>query len=227
MSALAAKSAELYANLANVQGVASSSNHLGFAELIKLNHAQAYSLYEQSLKLAHESEHDLLASRALVNMGEVARTIDDYRTAKALYEQSLLLSRGLLYKMGMAAALHNLGYVALHTNEYKQGIQHFTEALALFYEMGDQQGIAESLIGQASCLEHTDGLYNAGRLLGAAATLLSTLGSVLQPTDSAEYDRVLLSLRKSLGLTRFRAEWAKGQAAPISETLEFALTTTQ
>jgi tetratricopeptide (TPR) repeat protein len=65
----------------------------------------------------------------------------DYRAAQDDYEEALELSPD------DAAALNNLGMVARSQGNYQEATDYYEQALALFRELGDRQGEANSLMG--------------------------------------------------------------------------------
>lgn len=60
-------------------------------------------------------------------------------------------------------------------------------------------------------------------LLGAAAALRESTGSVIDPIDQPAYESLRSSLRRKLGDLGFKAAWDKGYALTLEQAVAFAL----
>jgi non-specific serine/threonine protein kinase len=85
-------------------------------------------------------------AKALINAGNMAKTILDYSKARALYEEGLSISRELGVQRHVAAALGNLGMVACEQGDYAAARAWHEQSLAIWRELGDRLGIARDLI---------------------------------------------------------------------------------
>ena len=65
--------------------------------------------------------------------------------------------------------------------------------------------------------------HSSARLLGNAATLRESRGLPIPPIERTDLDRVLGTIRSSLGEEAFAAAWAEGQARPIKQVIDEAL----
>ncbi|MCI0561283.1 MAG: tetratricopeptide repeat protein, partial [Nitrososphaera sp.] len=121
------------------------------------------------------------------------------------------LFRELGYKRGIAVSLNNLGLVARCQGDYERALMLHEESLALYQEVGDKSGIAACLEGLARVAGVQDQPERAAWLLGAAEALRETIGIPLPPSDQANYEHNVTSVRTKLGEEAFAAAWAKGR----------------
>src|SRR5258706_7175603 len=87
------------------------------------------------------------------------------------------------------------------------------KALTMFREMGDHQGLAETLEGLAAASSPTP---EAARLFGAAQSLRTALGAPVPPVEQPAYDKDVAAVRQALDTETFEAAWRAGQQQPLS-----------
>jgi predicted ATPase/DNA-binding XRE family transcriptional regulator len=109
------------------------------------DHAQATSLLQRSLALAHEVGDALAIVRALSNLGMAAIDQGQYDRATVLLEESQALWRDLGDRWGVAAALADLGTVAHLRGDHERAAALLTEAVDLKRAAGDRSGVAIAL----------------------------------------------------------------------------------
>lgn len=63
----------------------------------------------------------------------------------------------------------------------------------------------------------------AVRLFGAAASLRTPVGSVIDQSDQPEYDRDLEVLRTALGMETFKKLWSEGETLPLEKIIDEAM----
>jgi hypothetical protein len=97
------------------------------------------------------------------------------------------------------------------------------ESLAIFWELGNKEGIAKDLEGLAAVAFSEAQFERAARLLGSAEGLRGAMGTPLAPSDRAEHDRTAAAARAALGEDAFAAAWTAGQAMSPHEAAAFAL----
>jgi hypothetical protein len=70
-----------------------------------------------------------------------------------------------------------------------------------------------------------EGPRRAARLLGAMEAALERLGAFHQPTDLAEMDRIISTVRARWGgdTDAFRAAWAEGRRMTLEQAVAYAL----
>jgi hypothetical protein len=97
------------------------------------------------------------------------------------------------------------------------------ESLALFWELGDKEGIVKNLEGLAAVALSGARSERAARLLGNAEGLRGAMGTPLAPGDRAEHDRSVAAARAALGENAFAAAWAEGRAMDLDQAIADAL----
>jgi len=125
-------------------------------------------------------------------------------------------------KPDVARSIYSLGYVALHQEDADLAETCFQESLAMFRELGNKRGIAECLVGFASRAIEKTQYQRAGRLLGAATSLLGTLNAAWWPADRVEYKRNLAAIQATLAEDEFAEAWSEGQAMTLEDALAYA-----
>ena len=101
--------------------------------------------------------------------------------------------------------------MALHQGDLEQAAALFYESLAMFRKLGHQRGIAECLAGLAGLAANQGQPQRGGRLLGAAAAMLSALGGAWWAADRVEYERHLAAIRAALTKEAFAVVWAEAR----------------
>ena len=116
-----------------------------------------------------------------------------------------------------------LGWVAMRERDWDRAKERLAESLEVRQEIGDKGG-------SAWCLERLAGIAmaqgqaeKAVRLFGAAAAMRSSIGSVIDPADQANYEKNRNSLRAKLGKERFKAVWDEGYALTLEQAVAYAL----
>lgn len=143
----------------------------------------------------------------------------EYDRAGALCTESLAIRRALGDKGGCAHTLLVLAWITTAQGRLAQAVTTAQESLAIRETMGDRKGVAQALEGLARIASVTGEGAVAARLLAAAERLRRAAGSHPAPTERAEIERVLASLRAELGESAFAAAWAEGMETPVERAL--------
>jgi predicted ATPase len=185
--------------------------------------ATAHALMEESLGFFQEAGEQRGVSSVLSYMGEEARSRGELPVARSFHEASLAIRRELGHKGGIAGSLGQLGAVAATEGDYERARALYRECLALRRELGDRGSMAvclERLAGLAAIQEEPE---RAARLFGAAEALREQLGAPLPPSDRADYERYLATVRAGLDETAFAALWTEGRMLLLDQALALAL----
>jgi hypothetical protein len=97
------------------------------------------------------------------------------------------------------------------------------ESLTRYRELGNKEGIAESLESFAHQAARGREWERAARFWGAAAALREAIGAPLEFHWREERERDLGATRAALGEEAFAAAWAEGQALSLEEAVAYAL----
>ena len=140
-----------YRELEDDPAVARTLYLLGWLTLLKGDLASARNRLSESLTLAREVDDRGGILIALTWLGIVTIYQGQYARARALLEQTLAMQRELGNKRGIAWSLFHLAWMRfLSASDTPYARSLLTEAEALFKEIGDRWGIADSyqLLGQ-------------------------------------------------------------------------------
>jgi hypothetical protein len=84
-------------------------------------------------------------------------------------------------------------------------------------------GLPEVIAGFAGVASGMGQPERAARLLGASEALNIAHGSIFEPADQAEYDRILEHVRAQLDESTFSAAFAIGKAMTLEQAIAHAL----
>jgi predicted ATPase/transcriptional regulator with XRE-family HTH domain len=153
-------------------GTATALRSLGQLAWAEEEQVQAVAYYEKGLALCRELDDQLGMVDALCRLGQLAQAQGDGTSATQWFEECLRHCRNL-NSCDTAASLQMLAG-ALH-RDYVQALALLDESLALFYEVDDREGIADSLryLGELA-FEHGDCQRAAARYTESLALYYSS-----------------------------------------------------
>jgi non-specific serine/threonine protein kinase len=158
----------------------------------------------------------------LSGLGEVALRQGDYARATHLVEESLELRRQMGHKWGVGVSLGTLGWIALRERDWNRAVAQLSESLEVRRQIGDKSGIAWCLERLAEIAVARGHPEKAARVFGAAAALRDSIGSVIDPVDQPDYNRILEALRTELGEALFKTAWTEGSTLTLDQAVAFA-----
>jgi DNA-binding CsgD family transcriptional regulator len=120
--------------------------------------------------------------------------------------------------------VHNLAYVALAEGHNARAANLFTEALRVFRRIGDQRGVAECLIGLGCVRSAERRPAEAARLFGVGEASLEALGSVVWPSNRADYQHWGKIARAAIGTRAWEDAWTSARALGLDSIVEGVLT---
>src|SRR5581483_9367841 len=217
------ESLALYHALGDTWGVAISLMNLGFAARYRGELAQAAECFEQSLALFRRLG-DQRHTAALLNcLGRVALDRGDTEAAGILFERSLALHQEVGDAWGVAISLSNLAELALQRGGHETAARLLEESLVLLRKLGVRRTTAATLEVAAALWLARGQPFRAARLLGAAEALREAIGVKLPPVDRPAHDRLVATVRASLGEAAFRAAWEDGRIMALDDAIACAL----
>ena len=190
------------------------------------NAAGAYTDARRALEesLTHFTALGATAERALALMylADLAISLGDDRWAEELSEQSIELQRVLQNTNALGYPLRQLGYLALRRGDLCQAATTFLESLTLNQQIGDQQGVAASLVGLAAATRARGAPQRAAWLLGAADAVLASIDTQLLATDRQRQAHALAELDAELGPAALEAERTHGRELSMEQAIALA-----
>ena len=120
-----------------------------------------------------------------------------------------------------AAALCNLGFAVGAQGDSARAEALLRESLDIYRELQNHLGIAECLVGRAQVSTTQGQPEAAARLLALAEMVHRSLP--WPPSDRAEYERTVTSVRSLLGDEAFARAWTEGRTITPEQAVEYAL----
>jgi non-specific serine/threonine protein kinase len=196
---------------------------LGWAYMRMGKYDRVASYMEEALTLFRDIGNASGLGFVLAGLGELAIRQEQYERAQHLLGESLAIRKQHGHKWGVGTALGSLGWVALRRQDFKQMKALLGESLSIRMEIHDKGGIAWCLEKLAEAKYEQSQFRDAAKIFGQAEALRAPIGSVIDPADQAEYQRILSGLRSALGEEAFAALWAEGAAMRLEAAVDCAL----
>jgi hypothetical protein len=194
------------------------------AALGRGDYAQARGLLEDAEQLARASGDAWSLAMNLGLLGDVERSSGANLRAGELYAEALSLheARGT-GGTATPSLLHNLGYVELAHGDAQRAAERFGQATLEFRRLGDQRGVAESVVGLGAVAAFEARAETAALLFGAAEVALESLGTHLWPSNRGVYERFVAAVRDALEPVRFEAAWRAGRQLSLDQAAAAAI----
>jgi len=218
----------MYSHLENQEGIAASLTYLGIRARNQHDPLRAKPLFEQSLALRRQIGDSDGVVETLGNLAFIAMLQGHSQQAKVLLEEGLAIARTAKNAHRIATTLANLGYCELQQGAPNIAMTHLQESMPIAFSFGYRGALAFCFERVAEIIGLYGGKredkYQAAQLLGVAAALREKLGAPLAPVYQTLYQRTLALLRTELDEATFAQAWAAGEAMPLAEAVQYALT---
>jgi hypothetical protein len=119
--------------------------------------------------------------------------------------------------------LHNLGYVELANSDAQRAAERFGEAIVQFRRLGDQRGVAESVVGLGAVAAFECKAETSARLFGAAEAAPESLGIQLWPSNRGVYERFVAAARAAIHSAVFEAACQAGRQQSLDQAAAAAI----
>lgn len=162
----------------------------------------AEAFYHETLALAREHDHRVVAGLTLNHLGSVAFVRGNYEQAGAFYRESLAVRRAVGIPAAVAATLNNVGIVALALGDFAGAEATLSESLALAREIGDEAAAGLAAVNLADLYLQT------GDWDRAQAQIEASLAACRQAGDRPGVAGALADLAD---LARLRGDYAGAQ----------------
>ena len=214
---------EIYHKLDDPWGVTVALHGLGNAALDEGNYDDARPFYEEALAIRRKLDNKHGLAGTLNNLALLAIREARCEEAQRLLEEGLALIRQTGDQERIGLLLGNLGRVALREGRFVQALAPITESLLLLREVNYRWGIAYCLFELGEAASGLGDPERAARLLGAADSLIETIGARMDPIDRASFEGCVFATRMQMRGDAFRRAWQLGRSRPPEETVEYAL----
>jgi hypothetical protein len=123
----------------------------------------------------------------------------------------------------MAFSLRELGMVGERSGELTKAQDLLEQSLRILKDLGDREGIAESLESLVGLAVSQAQPERALRLAGSARTLRETIGSPLMAADRERLEPRLREARQGLSKEAASRAYAEGRGFSFAQALRLAL----
>jgi predicted ATPase len=212
----------LFKDLGDVWNEAFTLYQLGSVAYGSGDPAAARAYYEESLRLFQEQGDALYAALVLSALEVMASTQGEEELARSMDQQLQPLMQQARNRRTLVLFLINIGDLWLHLwGDKQQAKVLYKQGLSLWQDLQRVQqgiGIVKALAGLAEVAAAQGQAERAGRLFGAADSLLPS-GSVYRE----DLNRRIAAARANLDVATFEAGWAAGQAMTQEQAITEAL----
>jgi tetratricopeptide (TPR) repeat protein len=236
-STLFEQSLTVAGSIGSKRAIAHSQYWLGVIAFVEGESSKATPLVEEALAVFRELGDSWGLLRSLLSLGSDALEQQLPLKAAPLLEEALAMARKVSNPVYIALASRCIGWAAWLQGDGARAVALHKMSLELYREIQDRWGIAECLEGLAelSSAQATgemlvgpgdmqSGRVQAVRLFAAAAALRESTGNRLGSNDQIRYQRCYAALAAELGEALFAATWEAGQALPLEQAIDQALT---
>ncbi len=217
-----AESLAIRRRIGDESGVATSLSNLSSVAYGKNDLARAATFGEESLAIYRRLGHESGLAHALTKIGLVAAAEGKYGRAEELFSECLRMQRTVGNTGSMVYSLVNLGAVAHKRGQHELAMARYHEALDLLERVPNKAALAKALEDIAATTAALGDPAKGARLLGAADAIRRTIRSPLFPSELAEYEATVASMRGMLGDDAFDAQWHVGSSVTLERALEEA-----
>jgi predicted ATPase len=207
----------------NMWGIARALIILGDGALFEGDVDRATAKFQKSLDISQDLEDAEGIALSLLYLGRAAHMRGDYERSKTLLEESLVVFKDSGDSRGVAEVLLELGRVARAQGDNARALALCRESLVLSRKLDNKTLIAFCLTTLAGVIQVVGDAARAGRLFGAAESLLQSSDAVLDPGGALNYDSDLTASRTRLGESVFEEAQAEGQAMTFEQAVAYAL----
>jgi predicted ATPase len=217
-----AESLEIRRRIGDEAGVATSLSNLSSVAYSKNELGRAAELGEESVSIYRRLGHESGLAHALMKIGLVATSERDYARAEQLFNESLRMLRAIGNTGSIMYPLVNLGAVAYKRGDSELSLTLLREALELLETVPNKSALAKTLEDLAAPIAALGDPSRGARLLGAADALRRTIHLPIFPSERADYEDEIATVRAMLGDDAFDVQWRIGSSITLERALEEA-----
>jgi non-specific serine/threonine protein kinase len=231
--AMAEEGVALYTSCGDRLGTAICGLQLGFCNMRPGAYAyeKAIRFMDDALEVFKEFGSRMWISLTLNSLGEAHRGLREYDEAEACYRESLFVQKeACMMPNWFIGNRLGLGYAVLYRGDNDQATLIFKEALVLSKKHKREVELIHSLAGCAAVAAAKGNAEDSALLYGAVDYLFQKflangekLDSLIDPTDSREFERYQALCRSKLGNSAFESALRRGYGITLDQAITFAL----
>ena len=218
------QSLDLWTELGDDHGIATSRNYLGFVAWLSADHLTAESLC--SAALVHFRSERVLQDVAgtLINLGSSALYRGELALARERLEEALTIARGLGFEEGIAWSLHELAIVGRNARQPPdERAAMLRDALLVHDRLGDRWRLASVLEELAGSLLAGLDPHLAVSVLACTETLRIQLGAPIPPVEASDYLAARARLQRRMSRAAFAVARSQGRELSREQAVDRAL----
>lgn len=208
--------------LADQPNIANTLNDLAITAANQGDLAQASVLFAESLTIHRNLGNQWGIANSLNNLGELALMQERYTDAHAHLEEAVTIYRTIGDRWNLGNAVLTLGNILRAQGEYQAAYLLYQESLQIYRALGDRRALAYLLESIGGLLSLQGEATRALRLVGAAATLRTTLNTPLSPAEQSQLDQAVAPAWQQLGADA-PAIWEGGRGLSLEQAIGEAL----
>jgi predicted ATPase/transcriptional regulator with XRE-family HTH domain len=220
---LLTESLEIYRQIEDAAGEASTLDTLGDVALARGHSEQAQKFYQESLALFRVTDNQRRIPLSLCSLGDALFAQGDFSQATGYYRESLALSQPAGDERGCALALYGLGICAVEQAEVGDAIARLHQALTLFTKLGNQVDMVLCLANLALVATLHQQAEPSLCLWAAAEQQAKLLQISLPASLQNRWNGHLAHIRGQMDERSFSNNWQRGQAMALEEAAAYAL----
>jgi tetratricopeptide (TPR) repeat protein len=193
-------------------------NTLGCVAQTKGDFEAARAYHEKCIAQSQALGNEDPPPASLCNLGLIAT---DPKQKQSFFEQALAVERKRGARGGLAVV--HLGILASQQGRYAEARALLSESLTANRDLGNVQGIMQTLEGFGVLAVAEGQVAKGARLFAAAQALREAAGAPILADERDARDAGIAAAQEALGRKGFAAVWAEGQAMPQEEAIEYAL----
>jgi tetratricopeptide (TPR) repeat protein len=225
--ALLEESLALLEEQGDTWAVADTLDTLGDAVRDLGDAARATTLYRDALAHFRELGNPTRIFSVLLRLGSATHGQGDTVGSTAHYHESLALFRELELaddtNSWMVWYRRNLGHLAHVIGDDSRARELLRESLRLFRENRDLHSCAFCMVDLAGIVARHGQPQRAAQLFGASQALRGVESVPWPLGERIDYEQDLAAVRAQLDEATFALAWAAGQAMPLEQAIEYAL----
>ncbi|NUS71102.1 MAG: adenylate/guanylate cyclase domain-containing protein [Ensifer adhaerens] len=200
----------LFCALDNKAGIASAGIIAGIGKATTGDPEAGGALIVQAFELAKQIGDDHTTVVALIAIGEGTRSEGDEAGAEEFYLDALKLLDKLGDTYWHGHLLQNLAHFRLHSNDWQKAASLAGQALAIGERYDYPMVVNLAVAAISGVLAAKEDWEGAAEIIGAVNDRLTRLGVRFEPTDDADLQRIISTVREASGPERFARASERG-----------------
>ncbi len=187
------------------------------------DYVRAAELLEQTLVYRRGGNDIARLASTINNLAIASRRCGNLERARDLYEEAVTMSRPTQNQYLLAHLLTGLAEVHADLGEHAASLGFLQESLSLVHKLGNTDQVVNTLEALASLFCQFGAVELAIQLASASSKTRIEIGVPHSLAVRAEVDEFISRLRVKVRQKEFEKAWSRGDAMPLSQAVELAL----